>query len=120
MKRFIPFLFVFSILIIPLKINSAIISNNTLEIEQNGNLQMAFPSVILTENALIPILTNSIGPEVSETEANNFIENNLAILYTICVILVLINLAVQIKIVYQMIHLFFQFRQKKEILSFKF
>ncbi len=56
--------------------------------------------------------------QISTTQSADLITNNLTLLYSMCVALVLFNLIAQIKIIVQMIHLFFQFRKKDEFVSF--
>lgn len=60
--------------------------------------------------------------ELQETAANSkeFISNNLTVLYSLCITLVLFNFVIQIKIIVQMVNLFFQFRQKDEFANFNF
>lgn len=66
------------------------------------------------------IAQHVIASELTYTsvEPVNFITRNLTHIYTICVILVLINLIAQIKIIYQMANLFFQFRKKDELVNY--
>lgn len=56
----------------------------------------------------------------TSSESVSFLERNLTILYSICVALVLFNLVAQVKIIYQMIHLFFLFKKKDEFTAFEF
>ena len=58
--------------------------------------------------------------EQATVQSADFITRNLSLLYSICIVLVLINLIVQVKIVIQMVQLFFQFRKKDEFSGFKF
>ena len=60
--------------------------------------------------------------ELKLTAANssNLIHNNLKILYSICLALVLFNLVAQVKIIVQMIQLFFLFRQKDDAVELNF
>ncbi len=54
------------------------------------------------------------------TDSVDFLGSNLTILSSLCIALVLFNLVAQVKIIYQMIHLFFLFRKKDEFASFEF
>ena len=58
--------------------------------------------------------------EQATVQSADFITRNLSLLYSICIVLVLINLIVQIKIVIQMVQLFFQFKKQDEFSGFKF
>lgn len=58
--------------------------------------------------------------EVSTLSSSEMIQDNLTALYSICIALVLINLVAQIKIIYQMVHLFFQIQKKDEFAAFTF
>ena len=78
-----------------------------------------FDSPIFVAQQLSPTLTVSEIEQVTVQSAD-FITRNLSLLYSICIVLVLINLIVQIKIVIQMVQLFFQFRKKDEFSGFKF
>lgn len=50
----------------------------------------------------------------SSSNSADYISGNWTLLYTLCIVLVLINLIVQIKIIFQMIRLFFQFQKMDE------
>ena len=52
--------------------------------------------------------------EHSTSDSSDFISGNLTLLYSLCVALVLFNLLAQIKIIIQMVHLFFQFQKMDE------
>jgi len=56
----------------------------------------------------------------SSASSASSIGQKLTILYSICIALVLINLVVQIKIIFQMIHLFFLVRKKDDFATFEF
>jgi hypothetical protein len=56
----------------------------------------------------------------SLSQSPDTISKNLTLLYTICFALVLFNLAAQIKIIFQMIHLFFLFQKEDEYARFNF
>ena len=58
--------------------------------------------------------------QVVSATSSNFIQDNLALLYALCFVLVLVNLAAQIKIIFQMVHLFFQCRKKDDTISLNF
>lgn len=58
--------------------------------------------------------------QVVSATSSNFIQDNLALLYALCFVLVLINLVAQVKIIFQMVHLFFQFRKKDDTISLNF
>lgn len=62
------------------------------------------------------ILPNSTEITTVEASSADVIQNNLTLLYYLCVALVLFNLVAQIKIIYQMIHLFFLFRGKDDFI----
>ena len=48
-------------------------------------------------------------------ESTPITQDNLNLLYFICIALVLVNLIAQVKIIYQMIHLFFQFKKQDDL-----
>lgn len=58
--------------------------------------------------------------QLSTVESSSLIQNNLNLLYSLCVLLVVVNLAVQIKIVVQMVNLFFMFKKKDESIAINF
>ena len=58
--------------------------------------------------------------ELTASNSTSLTQNNLNILYSICLALVLFNLAAQIKIIVQMIHLFSLFRKKDEVVGLNF
>lgn len=94
--------------------------NNFEQIIQIKNLNPVIENdlqILSTEIIQNTIIT---GSNYTNVEPVNFITRNLGTIYAICVILVLMNLIVQIKIIYQMIHLFFQFRKKDEFVTYSF
>jgi len=105
-------------------------SNQALSITTNFN----FDGVLNQEESLLASKTNGsilstsiadLTSEFSELEltaenSTEFIASNLTLLYSICIALVLLNLIVQIKIIFQMVSLFFQFRKKDEFAEFNF
>ena len=80
---------------------------------------------LFTENANILsalVINNSeynTAQFITSTPTNT-IANNLTLLYSICLALVLFNLVVQVKIIIQIINLFFQFRKKDEFAGISF
>jgi len=64
--------------------------------------------------------TKSNDLELTASKSTEFIANNLTLLYAICIALVLFNLLAQIKIIFQMVHLFFQFQKEDEFAKFNF
>ena len=58
--------------------------------------------------------------QLTSVNSSNLISDNLNILYSICLALVLFNLVAQIRIIVQMIHLFSLFRQKEEVVGINF
>lgn len=58
--------------------------------------------------------------KICVTDSTATIDSNLKLLYSICFALAFFNLVVQIRIVFQMVDLFFQFKKKDEFSSFSF
>lgn len=119
MKKFNYFLsiaFTFLFLTIPI---SAFTTNNTsnLHVEHVDNVAPFFTNGITSLYAFEDGYAKFEELQVATASSSNFIQDNLSFLYAICIALVLVNLAAQIKIIVQMIHLFFQFRKTDETIG---
>ena len=122
MKKINCFLiFAFTFLLITNHTNATTTNSlSTNDIKSGAYLIPAF-----TNNALTANESNTIKEEISEfavasSSSSEVITSNITRLYSICIALVLFNLIVQIKIIFQMVHLFFQFRKKDEFATFNF
>ena len=114
MKKFCVFLLLSAIVLLPTTLtNSSPIDADFL----TSNFENTDGLYAISGEALIWFDAVSGEASLSEIQVTT---NNLTALYTICVLLVIINLAAQIKIVLQMIHLFFQFRKKDEFARLEF
>ena len=121
MKKFNYFLLTaITIFLTTSHLNAFTTTTNFNNIQKSETLTPAFEdfsqSMILSAN-------KDFGLEelqASTVKSTELITDNLTYLYSICVVLVLINLVVQIKIIYQMVHLFFQFQKKDEFAAFTF
>jgi hypothetical protein len=86
------------------------------------NVEIVFPFLpicISTYKIDSPILRWS-KLQLEPANSSSPIQDKLNILYSICLALVLVNLVAQIKIIVQMIHLFFMFKKKDDVIGVKF
>ena len=91
---------------------------------KEGFIECELPVVVQSELNSICNFENAPLPfkELKATTANSstITQSKLNILYSLCFALVLFNLMAQIKIIFQMIHLFFLFRKKEESVRLNF
>jgi len=92
--------------------------NNT--IQKIENLPPAFVDITQSFKSSVSKNFEINELQVSATNSSESITDKLTFLYSICVALVLFNLVAQVKIIYQMVHLFFQFQKKDEFAAFTF
>ncbi len=122
MKKFNYFLLLAIISLISTNTVNAFTTNSNINstIEQVSYLEPAFSN---QSNLLIPTINEHVEVDelqVSVSSSAEFIQNNLTLLYSICIALVLFNLVAQVKIIIQMVNLFFQFQKKDEFINYNF
>jgi hypothetical protein len=121
MKKFNYFLaIVFTIFFSSIELNAFTTFNVTiLNLER---VDVAIPFLSNGTNTLYSLENANLQfdkLEITAANSTSLIQNNLNILYSICLALVLINLVAQIKIIVQMIDLFFLFRKKDKVVALK-
>jgi len=116
MKKFNYFLLTLVIFIFTPIESSAFTTTltNSTNIEQVNDLNPILTLEHLQFSPIPTILSENRELHFSSASSVSVMENNLTLLYSICIALVLFNLAAQIKIIYQMVNLFFLFQKKDE------